>query len=155
MSNDLKAQETKTKKTLPNEIVANEVMSEEVLEQAKSEVQQNRSTTSWREEPNVEAGMTWMPFTAHGPHSDDELAMLPTTVFAYPKHRQLALTDAEHVEWAADQFWQIKDATDSDREQAFLNLQEAAGFYKVALPVDDWRMLPRISREVRLQDEGQ
>jgi hypothetical protein len=147
MSNDLKAQGTK--------VVGNEVMNKEVLEQAKVEVQQDRSTTSWREEPNVEAGMTWMPFTAHGPHSDDELAMLPTTVFAYPKHRQLALTDAEHVEWAAEQFWQIKDATDSDREQAFLNLQEAAGFYHVALPVDDWRMLPRISREIRQQDQGQ
>jgi len=105
-----------------------------------------RTTTSWREEPDVETGVTWMPATSHGPHSDDELAMLPTTVFAYPKHRQLALTDAEHVEWATQQFWQVTEATDVDREQAFLNLQEAAKHYQVQLPVDDWRMLPRISR---------
>jgi len=114
----------------------------------KRQVKNERTTTSWREEPNVEWGMTWLPYTAHGPHSNDELAMLPTSVFAYPKHRQLALTDAEHVEWAIDQFWQVKEATDADREQAFLNLQEAAQHYKVQLPVDDWRMLPRISRQL-------
>jgi len=107
-----------------------------------------RSTTSWREEPNIDWGVTWKPSTSHGPHSDDELAMLPTTVFAYPKHRQLALTDAEHVEWALDQFWQVKDATDADREQAFLNVQEAAQHYEVQLGVDDWRMLPRISHQL-------
>jgi len=114
----------------------------------KRQIKNERTTTSWREEPNVEWGMTWMPNTAHGPHSEDELAMLPTSVFAYPKHRQLALTDAEHVEWAIDQFWQVKEATDADREQAFLNLQEAAQHYDVQLPVDDWRMLPRLSRQL-------
>jgi len=113
----------------------------------KLDPHQERTTTSWREEPDVEEGMTWQPTTAHGPHSDDELAMLPTTVFAYPKHRELALIDAEHVEWAIDQFWQVKEATDADREQAFLNLQAAAQHYHVELPVDDWRMLPRISRQ--------
>jgi len=111
-----------------------------------SEMQKDRTTTSWREEPNIESGITWMPYTSHGPHSDDELAMLPSTVFAYPKHRQLALTDAEHVEWALNQFWQVQDATDADREQAFDNLQEAATHYAVDMPVDDWRMLPRLTR---------
>jgi len=119
----------------------------------KLELNKERTTTSWREEPNVDEGMTWQPATSHGPHSDDELAMLPTTAFAYPKHRQLALTDAEHVEWAADQFWQVKEATDSDREQAFLNLQTAAQHYHVELPVDDWRMLPRVSRQTPSIDE--
>lgn len=109
----------------------------------KLEMHPERTTSSWREEPNVESGMTWMPYTAHGPHSDDELAMLPTTAFAYPKHRELALTDAEHVEWALARFWKVEDATDADRAQAFLNLQEAAAHYKVDLPVDDWRQLPR------------
>lgn len=112
----------------------------------KLEMHEERTTSSWREEPNVESGLTWQPTTSHGPHSDDELAMLPTTVFAYPKHRELALTDAEHVEWAIQKFWQVADATDHDREQAFLNLQEAAAHYQVELPVDDWRMLPRLSR---------
>jgi len=115
----------------------------------KLKMHPERTTTSWREEPDVETGVTWMPATSHGPHSDDELAMLPTTAFAYPKHRQLALTDAEHVDWAAQQFWQVTEATDADREQAFLNLQEAAKHYQVQLPADDWRMLPRISRKAR------
>ena len=101
-----------------------------------------RTTSSWREEPNVESGMTWIPATAHGPMSDDELAMLPTTAFAYPKHRKLALVDAQHVEWAIDRFWQVDDTTDADREQAFMNIQEAADHYEVKLPVDDWRKLP-------------
>lgn len=107
------------------------------------EMHPERTTSSWREEPDVEHGMTWLPYTAHGPLSDDELAMLPTTVFAFPKHRELALTDAEHVEWAIAQFWQVDDVTDQDREQAFLNLQKAAEHYDVDLDVDDWRMLPR------------
>jgi len=107
------------------------------------EMHPERTTSSWREEPNVEWGVTWMPFTAHGPHSADELAMLPTTAFAYPKHRELALTDAEHVEWAINNFWKVTDATDRDREQAFGNLLEAAAHYDVDVPVDDWRMLSR------------
>jgi hypothetical protein len=119
------------------------ILKEQHMSDDKLEMHPERTTSSWREEPNVEAGMTWLPFTAHGAHSDDELAMLPTTVFAYPKHRELALTDAEHVEWALEQFWQVENATDQDREQAFLNLQEAAAHYNIDLPVDDWRMLPR------------
>jgi hypothetical protein len=107
------------------------------------EMHKERTTTSWREEPNVDSGLTWMPATAHGPHSDDELAMLPTSAFAYPKQRELALTDAEHVEWAFDRFWQVSDVSDADREQAFLNIQAAAEHYDVDMPVDDWRMLPR------------
>jgi len=119
-----------------------ESLEEEDMSDDKLKMHPERTTSSWREEPSVESGMTWLPYTAHGAHSDTELAMLPSTVFAYPKHRELALTDAEHVEWALEQFWQV-DATDQDREQAFLNLQEAAGHYNVELPVDDWRMLPR------------
>ena len=95
----------------------------------------------------MQTGVTWVPATAHGPHSDDELAMLPTSVFAYPKHRALALTDAEHIEWALDQFWQVTEASDADREQAFLNIEEAAQHYNVQLTVDDWRMLPRITKK--------
>lgn len=102
---------------------------------------EERTTSSWREEANVEWGVTWIPHTAHGPHSDDELAMLPSTVFAFPKHRQLALTDAEHVEWALENFAQVEDVTDADREQAFANIKEAAAHYEVKLPVNDWRKL--------------
>lgn len=118
-------------------------MSKEELTKDKLTMYPERTTSSWREEPNVESGMTWMPFTSHGPHSDDELAMLPTTAFAFPKIRELALTDAEHVEWAVERFWQVENVEDEDREQAFLNIQEAAAHYEVQLPVNDWRELPR------------
>lgn len=118
------------------------------------ELHKERTTSSWREEPDVTSGMTWLPSTHHGVLSDDELAMLPTTAFAYPKHRQLALIDAEHVEWAADQFWTVKEATDADREQAFLNLMEAASHYNVELPADDWRMLPRWSNKPNGSSNG-
>lgn len=111
------------------------------MAQEELDMHEERTTSSWREEPQVESGVTWIPYTAHGPHSDDELAMLPTTVFAYPKHRQLALTDAEHVEWALDNFKQVEDATDADRDQAFTNIKEAAAHYEVKMPVSDWRKL--------------
>jgi len=113
------------------------------MAQDKLDMHKERTTSSWREEPNVEWGVTWLPYTAHGPHSDDELAMLPTTAFAYPKHRELALTDAEHVEWAIKNFWQVEDATDADRAQAFSNIQEAAKYYEVTVPVDDFKQLSR------------
>lgn len=113
------------------------------MAEEKLEMHEERTTSSWREEPNVEYGVTWQPFTAHGAHSDDELAMLPTTAFAYPKHRELALTDAEHVEWAIERFMQIPRTTDADRDQAFANLREAAAHYNVDLPADDWRKLPK------------
>jgi hypothetical protein len=111
------------------------------MAQEELDMHKERTTSSWREEKNVEWGITWAPYTSHGPHSDDELAMLPTTVFAYPKHRQLALTDAEHVEWALDNFSLVEDATDTDRDQAFANIKEAAAHYEVTLPVSDWRKL--------------
>ena len=113
------------------------------MAQDKLDMHKERTTSSWREEPNVEWGVTWLPYTAHGPHSDDELAMLPTTAFAYPKHRELALTDAEHVEWAIKNFWQVEDATDADRAQAFSNIQEAAKYYEVTVPADDFKQLSR------------
>lgn len=118
-------------------------MSNEENTKEKLTMYPERTTSSWREEPNVEEGMTWMPFTSHGPHSDDELAMLPTTAFAFPKIRELALTDAEHVQWAIERFWQVENVTHDDREQAFDNIQAAAAHYEVQLPANDWRKLPR------------
>ena len=103
-----------------------------------------RTTSSWREEPDpalLEAGVTWLPNTAHGVSSEYEEAMLPTTVFAFPKHRKLPLIDAEAVTAAVKEFRHVDAVDDGDRAQAFANLQAAARYYEVALPVTSWRQL--------------
>jgi hypothetical protein len=109
--------------------------------QAGADLHPERTTSSWREEPETFVGVTWMPATAHGEHSRDEKAMLPTTVFAFPKQRKLPLVDAEHVQTALDEFHQVEDVTDDERDQAFANLRAAAEHYELSLPVEDWRQL--------------
>jgi hypothetical protein len=105
-----------------------------------------RTTSSWREEPDpqaLDAGVTWMPSTAHGVQSSYEEAMLPTTVFAFPKHRKLPLIDAESVQAAMDEFFDVDNVDDDDRTQAFANIQAAAKYYEVAPAADSWQNLPR------------
>lgn len=118
-----------------------------------SSLHPERTTSSWREEPDpetLETGVTWLPSTAHGVRGTAEgvagtyeEAMLPTTVFAFPKHRKFPLIDTEHIRAALDGFFEVEDADDNDRAQAFANIRAAAKYYEIPLPVDSWQRLPR------------
>jgi hypothetical protein len=91
---------------------------------------------------------TWRPHERHGrltAQSD-----LPDTVFAFPKQRKEPLTDAAHVRNAVARFDQVIDVSDADRDVAFANIEEAAGYYDVDLSETNWHELgvhPQPQRE--------
>ena len=69
----------------------------------------------------------------------DNQKNLPDSAFAFPGKRKEPMTDASHVRNAIARFDQVKDVTDSEREQAFTNLKAAAKHFKVALTETSWR----------------
>jgi hypothetical protein len=94
------------------------------------------------------AKTTWKPHEEHG-----QLTMqsnLPDTVFAFPKQRKEPMTDAKHVRNAVARFDQVTDVSESDRAQAFANIEKAASYYDVDLSETDWHQLgahPQPNRE--------
>jgi hypothetical protein len=82
---------------------------------------------------------TWQPHEKHGrltTRSD-----LPDTVYAFPKQRKEALTDAEHVRKAVARFDQVIDVSDTDRALAFANIEKTARHYNVDLSESSWHDL--------------
>jgi hypothetical protein len=86
---------------------------------------------------------TWKPHTKHG--NLTERSDLPESVYAFPSHRKEPLTDAEHVQNALARFDQVKDVSDSERDQAFANILEAAKYYHVNVEEKSWHDLGKPS----------
>lgn len=84
---------------------------------------------------------TWKPHEEHGKLSTAERKELPPSVYAFPDKRKEPMTDASHVRNAIARFDQVKDVTDSEREQAFANIQTAARHYKVDMQETHWQEL--------------
>jgi hypothetical protein len=82
---------------------------------------------------------TWKPHEKHG--SLTTQSDLPASVFAFPKQRKEPLTDARHVRNAVARFDQVTDVSDSDRSQAFSNIEKAADYYDVDLSETNWHQL--------------
>lgn len=85
--------------------------------------------------------VTWKPHEEHGKLSSEEREELPESVYAFPRERKEPMTDASHVRNAIARFDQVKDVSDSERDQAFANLQAAARHYKVDMPETHWQEL--------------
>ncbi|HEV7664022.1 MAG TPA: DUF6582 domain-containing protein [Chloroflexota bacterium] len=90
---------------------------------------------------------TWQPRTKHGELDTADRDKLPDNVYAFPKQRKEPLTDASHVRNALARFDQVKDVSDSDREQAFANIKKAAEHYGVNVEEGSWRELGKPSRQ--------
>ena len=84
---------------------------------------------------------TWKPHDEHGKLSTAERKELPETVYAFPKQRKEPMTDASHVRTALARFDQVKDVSDTERYQAFANMQAAARHYEVDMTETTWREL--------------
>ena len=84
---------------------------------------------------------TWKPHEEHGDLSSADRKDLPNAVYAFPKLRKEPLTDASHVRNAIARFDQVKDVSDTDRDQAFANIQAAAKHYNVDMPEKSWHDL--------------
>ena len=89
----------------------------------------------------MSATATWKPHDEHGELSTADKNDLPESVFAFPKQRKEPLTDARHVQNALARFDQVKDVSDSERDQAFANIKKAAKHYGLNVEEDDWREL--------------
>lgn len=87
------------------------------------------------------AQTTWRPFASHGKPSPGKEAKFPDSAFAFPTKRALPLTDEGYVRSAIENFHEVEDASDEDRELAFANIQRAASYYHVPMVDTDWRQL--------------
>ena len=87
------------------------------------------------------AHATWKPHTEHGKISTNEQNDLPDSVFAFPKQRKEPLTDASHVRNALARFDQVKDVSDSERDESFANIKKAAKHYDVNIEEESWHDL--------------
>ena len=84
---------------------------------------------------------TWKPHEVHGELDTADRDDLPDSVFAFPKKRKEPLTDAKHVRNAIARFDQVKEVTDTERDQAFANIKKAAKHYDVEISEKDWHDL--------------
>ena len=84
---------------------------------------------------------TWRPHPTHGKLDKAQEDALPETAFAFPTLRSLPLTDEGYVRSAIEDFTQVEEASDEDREVAFANIQRAAQYYRVPMTETDWRQL--------------
>jgi hypothetical protein len=73
--------------------------------------------------------------------SPDNQKDLPESAFAFPTKRKEPMTDASHVRNAIARFDQVKDVSDTEREQGFANLKAAAKHFKVELTETRWQDL--------------
>lgn len=77
---------------------------------------------------------------SHTLSSEDRNEMSDST-YAFPKQRKEPLNDASHVRNAIARFDQVKDVSDSDREEAFRRIKTAAKKFNVEMTETHWKEL--------------
>jgi cell division protein FtsX len=80
--------------------------------------------------------------SAHDLSTEDRKEMKAST-YAFPAQRKEPLNDASHVRNAIARFDQVKDVTDSEREEAFRHIQAAAEKFGVEMTETHWKQLGR------------
>ncbi len=88
------------------------------------------ANTTW-EAPNQDLDM--------GTLSEKERDRLPDSIFAFPKQRKMPLNDADHVRNAVARFNQVDGVNDSERAQAWANIQKAANHWDIELTEGSWQ----------------
>ena len=66
---------------------------------------------------------------------------MPQDTFAFPRVRKEPLNDASHVRNAIARFDQVRDVSDSERDEAFRRIKKAADRYGVELTESSWHEL--------------
>jgi hypothetical protein len=80
---------------------------------------------------------------------------LPDSEYAFPRLRKEPLNDASHVRNAIARFDQVKDATDSERREAFDRIRRAARKYGVEMTAERWQDLGKPSAARKSSDKRQ
>jgi hypothetical protein len=78
--------------------------------------------------------------TSNSLDADDRKHMKDST-YAFPKQRKEPLNDASHVRNAIARFDQVKDVSDSEREEAFHHIKTAAKKFGVEMTETSWKQL--------------
>jgi hypothetical protein len=68
---------------------------------------------------------------------------LGDSTFAFPKERKEPLNDARHVRNAIARFDQVEGVSDSERDQAWKRIKEAARKHGVEVEASSWRELDK------------
>ena len=66
---------------------------------------------------------------------------LSDSTYAFPRQRKEPLNDASHVRNAIARFDQVKDVSDTEREQAFHHIKAAAKKFGVEMTETSWKQL--------------
>lgn len=83
----------------------------------------------------------------------DERNALPDSTFAFPRVRKEPLSDARHVRNAIARFDQVRDVSDSERDEAFRRIRKAAEKYGVELTETRWQDLGKPSAGRKSSDK--
>jgi hypothetical protein len=78
--------------------------------------------------------------TPHALSTEDRKEMGDST-YAFPKQRKEPLNDASHVRNAIARFDQVKDVSDTEREEAFHRIKSAAKKFGVEMTETSWKQL--------------
>jgi hypothetical protein len=73
--------------------------------------------------------------------STERRKKLDDSTYAFPAKRKEPLNDASHVRNAIARFDQVKDVSDSEREEAFHHIKAAAKKFGVEMTETNWKQL--------------
>jgi hypothetical protein len=73
--------------------------------------------------------------------STEERKEIKGSEYAFPAQRKEPLNDAAHVPNAIARFDQVKDVSDSEREEAFHHIKAAAKKFGVEMTETSWKQL--------------
>jgi acyl-CoA reductase-like NAD-dependent aldehyde dehydrogenase len=85
--------------------------------------------------------------------AEDRNAMSDST-FAFPRVRKEPLSDASHVRNAIARFDQVRDVSDTERDEAFRRIKKAAAKYGVNLTETRWQDLGKPSAGRKSSDKA-
>jgi hypothetical protein len=89
---------------------------------------------------------------SHQLDAEDRNAM-PDSTFAFPRLRKEPLNDASHVRNAIARFDQVRDATDTERDEAFRRIKRAAKRFDVDVSERSWHELGKPSATRKSSDK--
>src|ERR1700754_1768918 len=83
----------------------------------------------------------------------EERNELSDSTFAFPRVRKEPLNDARHVRNAIARFDQVRDVSDTERDEAFRRIKKAAKKYGVDLSETRWQDLGKPSAGRKSSDK--
>src|SRR5262245_60208102 len=78
---------------------------------------------------------------------------MPDEKYAFPRVRKEPLNDARHVRNAIARFDQVRDVSDSERDEAFRRIKRAANRFDIEMTETRWQDLGKPSRTMRSSDK--